>query len=247
MKAFIKKVLVGLLLSLSIFQYAYAQGISVKTYIPPQATELYSLVLKETDTHMPTFTAPYYFSALMEHESCIHLKHSKCLRPNSTLSTERELGVGLGQITKAYRKDGTIRFDTLTSLRRQFPKELGELSWDNVATRPDLQIRAIVLLYREGCKTLYTVKDDFERMAMCDSIYNGGLRDLQSARRICGLTKDCDPQFWFDNTEKYCQKSKAVLYGKRSACDINITHVHDVLKIRLPKYKKAYTSYYLVD
>lgn len=247
MKEVLKKVLIGLLLLLSIFQYAYTQGISVKTYIPPQATELYSLVIQETDKYMPSFTTPFYFSALMEHESCIHLKHSKCLRPTSTLSTAREYGVGLGQITKAYRKDGTIRFDTLTSLRRQFPKDLGELSWDNVKDRPDLQIRAIVLLYREGCRTLHTVKDDYERMAMCDSVYNGGLRDLQSARRICGLTKDCDPQFWFNHTERYCQKSKKILYGDRSACDINTYHVEDVLKNRLPKYRKDYTRYYLID
>lgn len=226
---------------------AKAVSYSEKTYIPPQAVDYYKLVVDNSDILMPDFSIPYYFSALMEHESCISLTHSRCLRANSTLSTKRELGVGLGQITKAFKADGTIRFDTLQSLHRKYPKELGELSWENVAKRTDLQITAIILLYRDGYKGLYKVANEFERAAMADSIYNGGKRDLDSSRRVCGMTQSCNPGLWFGHVERYCQKSKAALYGKRSACDINTHHVKNVMKDKLPKYKTDYERRGLID
>jgi hypothetical protein len=56
-------------------------------------------------------------------------------------------------------------------------------------------------------------------------------------RRACGLTHDCDPDRWEDHVEKTCTASKKPLYGNRSACDISLHHVHDVVGVRMPKYK----------
>ena len=221
----------------------FAQRLSVTTYIPPQGYVIIPQVMSATSSLMPDFTTPEYFGALMEHESCISLTHKRCLNPTAKLQTAKELGVGYGQITKTFRADGTIRFDTLASLRRAYPKELKDLTWETIESRGDLQITAIVLLFRDSCKRMRIIKNDFERLAMCDAMYNGGPADLDRERRICGLTKDCDPQLWFGHVEKYCQKSKEPLYAGRSACDINRHHVRDVLLTRLGKYEKAYAPY----
>lgn len=223
--------------------FAHAQRLSPSTYIPPQGLVIIPQVMAATSTLMPTFETPEYFGALMEHESCITLAHKRCLNPTAKLQTARELGIGYGQITKAYKADGTIRFDTLASLKRAYPKELKDLTWETIESRGDLQITAIVLLFRDSCKRMNMIKNDFEKLAMCDAMYNGGPADLDRERRICGLTKGCDPQLWFGHVENYCQKSKKPLYAGRSACDINRHHVRDVLLTRLSKYEKAYARY----
>lgn len=219
--------------------WVYGANLDPRTYIHPNAKEYYPLIVESSSAYMGSaFAYPYYFPALIEHESCISLSHSKCWSPSSRLKTAREEGAGLGQLTKAYRADGTLRFDMLTSLSTQYKSELGLLTWKNVYTRPDLQIKAIVLLYRESYKSLWSVKDPYERLKFADAAYNAPLSSVHKRRTTCGLRKDCDPQKWFGNAETTCGLSTKVIYGTRSACDINNNHVVDVFNIRLPKYKK---------
>lgn len=178
-----------------------------------------------------------YLASLIEHESCISLKHSRCWNPKSRLRSAREEGAGLGQITRAFRSDGSIRFDALTELKQKHPIALAELSWYNVYTRPDLQIRAVVLKMRDNYK--YYEKYSYSPLdayAFSDASYNGGIGGLDNERRACKLASWCDHTKWFGNVEKLCLKSKAALYGNRSACDINRYHVKDVLLVRSAKY-----------
>lgn len=227
----------GLLLFIMLSSTSISHAVDVKTYIPSQAHQYLSYVSCEAERLLPEITPPAYFASLIEHESCIHLKHSKCWNPKSRLKTSREEGAGMGQLTKAFRKDGRLRFDTLTELSKKYSSELKELSWNNVYDRPDLQIRAIMLLSKNNHKQLYAIKEPFQRLAMTDAAYNGGLGGVFKDRRLCGLTKDCNPLIWFNHVEKTCSKSKKILYGNRNACDINRHHVKDVLKTRLEKYK----------
>ncbi len=174
---------------------------------------------------------------MIEHESCVNLTHSKCWNPKSRLRTPREEGAGLGQLTRAFKADGSIRFDALAELRSKHPKALAELSWSNIYSRPDLQIRALLLMSKTNY--LYYLKysesiDD--ALAFADAAYNGGIGGLDNERRACKLSSNCNHKKWFGNVEKFCLKSKVALYGNRSACDINRHHVHDVLKVRLNKY-----------
>jgi hypothetical protein len=208
-------------------------------YIPEQAKQYFSTVKTEASIYMPEFKPQAYFGALIEHESCISLKHSKCWNPTSRLKTSREEGAGLGQITRAYNPDGSLRFDLLTEMKTR-NSELKELSWSNVYQRPDLQIRAIILLSRTNYGKLSMIPDNFERLSMADAAYNGGLGGVFNERRACGLAKGCDPSKWFDNVENYCLKSKKVIYGLRTPCDINRHHVEDVMHLKLPKYKLAF-------
>lgn len=209
-----------------------------QSFIPPNAYVLRPVVIKEVDNIFPDIPNRHYVPALIEHESCITLRHKRCWSPTSRLKTYREEGAGVGQITRAYNKDGTIRFDALTELRTRHRRYLAELTWDNVYQRPDLQIRALTLMVRDNYKTLYDVDEPIQRLAMADAGYNGGMGGLQRERRQCSLVKGCDPDFWFGNVERFCMKSKKVLYGNRSACDINRHHVSDVMTVRLPKYER---------
>lgn len=84
----------------------------------------------------------------------------------------------------------------------------------------------------------YTDKDS--ALAFADAAYNGGIGGLNNERRACQISSNCDAKIWFGNVEKFCLKSKAALYGQRSACDINRFHVQDVLITRAPKYRKYF-------
>lgn len=178
----------------------------------------------------------WYLASLAEHESCVSLKHSRCWNPKSKLKTSREEGSGIFQLTRAYTSYGTIRFDALSELRSLHKTELKELSWSNIYTRPDLQLRAGVLKMRDNYRYYIKYTDKENALAFADAAYNGGIGGLDKERRACKISGSCDSSKWFDNVEKFCMKSKAALYGQRSACDINRHHVKDVLVIRSPKY-----------
>jgi len=213
---------------------------SVKTYIPPQAFEYKETILSELSAFFPNIPDYNYVPALIEHESCISLRHSRCWKSTSELRSKREQGVGLGQVTRAFREDGSVRFDTLSNLKNMYKSELKEASWDIIKNRPDLQIRMIVLLLRTDNKQLYSIQDELVRLHFTDSAYNGGIRDIHRSRRACGLVKNCNPQYWFGHVENYIQKSNKILYGNRSAIDINKHHVKDIFKTRMPKYQQQY-------
>lgn len=208
-------------------------------YIPKQAFQYFPLISSEASRLMPELKYKHYIPSLIEHESCISLKHKRCWNPSSELKTNRERGIGLPQLTIAYNKDGSVRFDKLTELAQAHKQELKELSWLNVISRPDLQIRALILLVKENYSKLQGVKNSYQRLKMSDAAYNGGYGGLNNERIACGLAKNCDPQIWDNNVEKYCLKSKKILYGNRSACTINRNHVFLVFE-NMKKYKEHF-------
>lgn len=235
-KAAVQTIISGVLWVIALNSYS----LDVKTHIPNKAIELKNTVKTSIDEVFPDIPEYNYIPALIEHESCISLTHSKCWSPNSQLKTSREQGVGFFQLTRAWTVDGKLRFDTLSDLSRKYKAEIGELSWSNVLSRPDLQIKAGILLVRDNYKALYNVEDPIARLQFSDAAFNSGIGSTQKERRVCGLTVDCNPQLWIDNTENYCQRSKKPLYAGRSACDITKHHVRDVFFNRMPKYKEKY-------
>lgn len=224
----------------ALFVPCTASAIDVKTYIPKNAPQYLPIVYREVERLMPNVPTPAYFPGLIEQESCISLTHSTCFSPKAQLLTKRERGAGFGQLTVAYKEDGSVRFDMLQEMRTKYIGELRELSWSNILDRPDLQIDAMVLLIREGYMRLGGVKPGMPRLHMTDAIYNGGYGGFLREQTACGLTKGCDPQLWFDNIERICLKSKKPIYGKRSACDINREHPYNVFKLRIQKYELDY-------
>lgn len=183
-----------------------------------------------------------YFGALIEHESCITLTHSRCWSPTAQLLTKwpngkiREQGVGLGQITRAYRESGAVRLDVLTDLRKRYPKQLSTLTWYNIKEKPKLQIAAITLLWLDNYNRLPNHISELDKIAFSDSAYNGGYGYVVKDRKLCGLKANCDPSLWFDNVEKINSRGSKTLYGNRTANQINRDHVRDVLFSRWGKY-----------
>jgi hypothetical protein len=207
-----------------------------ENYIPKQAFQYFPIIQSEGKKYFPNIADPAYIAALIEHESCIHLRHSRCWNPASKFKQERELGVGLGMITKAYKKDGSLRFDALEEMRGRYRNELKELQWSNIEVRADLQIRSLVLMSRDNFARLSVVKNPLYRLHFTDAAYNGGPTGVAKERTYCGLKKGCNPQEWFGHVELTCLKSDKALYGKRSACQINRDHVRLVFNA-LHKYQ----------
>ena len=100
---------------------------------------------------------------------------------------------------------------------------------------------AVVLKMKDNYKYfLPLAQDPINAYAFADAAYNGGIGGVDKERRACYISGECNPKLWFGHVERFCMKSKAVLYGTRSACDINRYHVKDVLHIRAPKYKRFF-------
>lgn len=203
----------------------------------PAGFATYGPILKaEQAKYWADHPDPAALAALVEQESCASLKSAKCWNPAARLKSSREEGAGMGQITRAYRADGSLRFDALAGLRDQYGADLSGLSWDTVYSRPDLQLRALVLMSRDAARPF---RGSAGWLHFGDAGYNGGVAGVQKERRACKLSADCDPSRWFGHVELHCLKSRQPIYGNRSACDINREHVHNVFLVRRAKYVGA--------
>lgn len=174
--------------------------------------------------------------AQVEQETCPSLKSRQCWNPRAELHTSREQGVGLGQLTRAFRADGTTRFDALQEIVQAHPKDLAGLSWSN---RYDatLQLRALVLKDRDGFLRILATASPLDRLAMTFSAYNGGIGGVSSDRRMCAATTGCDPGRWFGNVERTSLKAKAAVPGYgQSFFQTNRTYVTNVMQIRRMRY-----------
>lgn len=206
----------------------------------PSGWATYGPMLQAEQRHYwPDHPQPATLAALVEQESCVSLKSPRCWNPSARLKSDREEGAGFGQTTRAYRADGSLRFDALADLRRQYSADLGDLSWSNIYQRPREQLRALVLMSRDAARLF---RQTAAPLDFGDAGYNGGVSGVQRERRACALTPGCDPSRWFGNVDRHCLKSRQPLYGNRNACDINREHVINVRVVRLPKYAKVWRS-----
>lgn len=214
-----------------------AQAFDLGRDIPAQAAPYLPVLGAQVQEVAPDIPA-HYFGALVEHESGCPALKSMCWNAKARLKTQREEGAGLGQVTRAYKADGTIRFDALAEARKLDPRGLNELRWDTVYQRPDLQLRTIVLMTRQAWNRLKPMTaDPVLRLQLTDLAYNAGLGRSLNDRRACGLTAGCDVDKWHGHIERTCTASKTPIYGTRSACDISRHHVSDVVGTRMNKYK----------
>jgi hypothetical protein len=67
----------------------------VRTFIPANAYQHRTTVLIELSRSWHDHPRPQTVPALIEHESCISLKHSRCWSATSRLKSQREEGAGL--------------------------------------------------------------------------------------------------------------------------------------------------------
>jgi len=210
--------------------------------VPAPAQELAPLVGQEIKRHWPEVPRRSYIGALIEKETCVTLTHRGCWSTSARLRTSREEGAGLGQITRAWDAAGVLRFDALAETRALDPGALHELSWENVYTRADLGIRAILVKLRD-CHRRFErlgLADEMARLAFCDAAYNGGLGGVQQERRLCALAPGCDPAQWFGHVEHHSNKSRVRWQGYgASAFDINRAHVRATVLLEPRRWRYA--------
>jgi hypothetical protein len=203
---------------------------------PAAAVPLLPVLQGEQQAFWPSMPLPSALGAQVEQETCVSLKSRGCWNPHAELRTSREQGIGLGQLTRTWSKDGTQRFDALGEIVAAFPKELTGLSWDN-RYDPRLQLRALVLKDMQGYRLVLGTATSTDRLAMSFAAYNGGAGGVASDRRACAATPGCDKSQWFDNVERTSLKAKAALpgYGK-SFFEINREYVRNILVVRRVRY-----------
>lgn len=215
--------------------------------VPDRAKEYAPLVVQETDRYFPDIARRSYVGALIEKETCISLKHRFCWSTTAQLKTTREEGASLGQFTRAYDRNGKLRFDALAEVKTLNPEALKEYSWDNVYTRADLGIRAI-LIKQKDCdvkmQRLNPKMDPMDRLAFCDAAYNGGYGGMQADRKLCAATPGCNPHVWFGNVELHSSKNKVAHAGYGDSWfTINRKHVNETVPFDPPSRRAKYIPY----
>lgn len=203
---------------------------------PPAAQTMLPILRAQQLAFWPSMPSPAALGAQVEQETCPSLKSRQCWNPRAELRTSREQGVGLGQLTRSFRADGSTRFDALTEIVSAFPKDLAGLSWEN-RYDPTLQLRALVLKDKQGFNWIQGTAGDREHLAMTFAAYNGGLGGLNSDRRACAGTPGCDSSKWFGHVERTSLKAKVAVPGYgRSFFDINREYVRNVMDVRIKRY-----------
>lgn len=211
-----------------------ANGQESLPVLPKNAYTHMPVVIKSIDDLWPDLSMRSFIPSLIEQETCISLKHSKCWSTVAELKTAREYGFGLGQTTVAYYPDGRERFNVWRELRQKHP-ELRDWTWENRFS-PEMQIKAIILKNRYNWGTLsFPIATERDKYAFLAVTYNGGstFRD----RQICKSIRSCDSSKWFGNVELYSVKSKIPAKGyKLSFFEISRKYPVNVLDVRRPKY-----------
>lgn len=203
--------------------------------VPERALVLLPALVEQQRAIWPDAPEPWFLAGQIEQESCISLRHSKCWNPRAELKTKRENGIGIGQFTRAYRADGSLRFDKIAELSAAHPSLRG-WGWAN---RYDGRYQLIALvemdkaIYRRQ-KAAATPRD---RLAFTLSAYNGGEGGLLQDRRLCANTQGCDPARWRGHVAEHSLKSRRPVAGYRhSFFHINREYVINVLDVRRQKY-----------
>jgi membrane-bound lytic murein transglycosylase MltF len=105
---------------------------------------------------------------------------------------------------------------------------------------PRLQLRALLLMDRDGYRVASFARDRRERAAMAFVVYNSGKAGLVQDRQLCREVPGCDPSRWFGHIEKNSLKARtrAAGYGK-SFFEISREYPKNVIDVRAPRYLEA--------
>lgn len=209
--------------------------------VPAAAKPLLPILVQQQRTTWPDLVGPEFLAGQIEQESCLSLTHSKCWNPRAELKTTRENGIGLGQFTRAYRADGSVRFDKISELAATYPS-LSGWGWAN---RYDAryQLTALVEMDHGLYRQVRGAATERDRKAFTLSGYNGGAGGVLQDRRLCGNTRGCDPGRWAGHVERTSLKSRVPVPGyKQSFFAINREYVHNILDVRSPKYRAYFVE-----
>ncbi|MND16997.1 hypothetical protein D3C76_388840 [compost metagenome] len=209
---------------------------SLAAQVPKNALQYLPVLVENQQAVWPAAPMPSFLAAQVEQESCISLTHSKCWNPRAELKTKRENGIGFGQFTRAYRADGSIRFDKISELAAAH-ESLRGWSWEK-RYDPSYQLMAIVEMDKAIYGRQRGAATDRDRLSFTLSAYNGGESGVLQDRRLCANTKGCDQARWLNHVAKTSLKSRTPHPGYRqSFFAINREYVTNVLDVRRQKYE----------
>lgn len=212
----------------------------VAAQVPARALEHLPSMVAAQRAQWPDAPMPWFMAGQVEKESCITLKHPRCWDTHAELKTAREYGFGLGQVTVAYRPDGSVRFNKWAELRAKY-EPLRAWSWEQ---RFDdvYQLTALTLMDRGLCRLYVDAASTEDLLGFCLSAYNGGEGGVRQDRMLCGNTPGCDRLRWYDNVERHSMKTRVpnVGYGK-SAFDINREYPREI-RARRDKYRQFFAG-----
>lgn len=176
--------------------------------IPAAAAQYRTQLEAEAAHHWPGNPGVHWFAAQVEKETCITMTHRKCWNPRAELRTDRERGVGFGQITR------TARFDALAEMVAVNPRALAGWSWDSERLYdPALQLRALVLMDARNWRLTTGAATELDRMHFTLAGYNGGPAGVAAERTLCRGTPGCDPGRWFGHVEHTSRKARKAANG----------------------------------
>lgn len=204
--------------------------------VPPQAREHLPTLLSVQRGVWPDAPEPWFLAGQIEQESCITLKHPRCWNPRVELKTPREYGFGLGQITIAYRSDGSVRFNKWAELRARYPS-LRRWAWED-RYDPAYQMTALVEMDKGLCRMFFAAASQRDMLGFCLSAYNGGEGAVRQDQILCSNTPGCEKARWFGHVEKHSMKARVPFagYGK-SPFEINREYPKVILDVRRAKYQ----------
>jgi hypothetical protein len=231
----VRRTLYHLAVLLCLWAWALLHTSDAVAQVPEAAKQhLPTLVSIQRDI-WPDAPMPEFLAAQIEKESCITLKHSKCWNPRAELKTPRENGIGFGQFTRAYKADGSIRFDKISELAAAHASLRG-WSWER-RYDPRFQLIAIVEMDKGIFSRQRGAATVIDRLSFALSAYNGGEGGVLQDRRLCANTPGCDPSRWAGNVEHHSMKQRVPQkgYGK-SFFQINREYVRTILFERRAKY-----------
>lgn len=201
----------------------------VAASIPANAKLYLPILVEEQQRYWSDAPMPSVLASQVEQETCPSHTHRMCWNPRAELRTSREYGFGLGQLTI------TSRFNAFTEVTARHTSLRG-WAWAD-RHNPRMQARALVLKLQDNYAAIKGTYNDWGRMAMALSAYNGGMGGLSQDRRLCRATPGCDPSRWTGHVERTSYKARIAVsgYGK-SFFAINREYVRNVMVVRRPKY-----------
>lgn len=208
----------------------------------PALAKQYAPLLADAQQEIwPDAPVPWFLGGQVEQETCPSLRSKKCWNPRAELKTKRENGIGLGQFTRAYKADGSIRFDKISELARAHASLRG-WSWESRYS-PEYQLKAIVEMDKAIYRRQRGAASVSDTLAFSMSGYNGGEGGVLQDRRLCANTPGCDDSQWFGHVECTSIKSKKPSPGYSvSFFSINRDYVRNVLYRRMGKYESFFSS-----
>lgn len=183
----------------------------------------------------------YWPDAPLKHYQPSQIEQESLWKQFAELKTSREHGRCFSQMTIAYNKDGTVRFNKFIEARQRY-KELRGWDWQNDPFNAQYHLLFVTLEdHRNFLAFNDTFSTDMDRWAATLVCYNAGCTTVRSRWSVCEKTPGCDSSRWFGGLDSVASVSeaKALLYGRPLAAERN-KYPRLIIFTRSLKYKQFF-------